>query len=57
MIVKKPQLVEWVKSVEYREVLKNLRLRIGDIVGNELSSANEQQALGITVLVLGNMYH
>ena len=57
MTVKKPQLVEWVKSVEYREVLKNLRLRIGDIVGNELSSANEQQALGITVLVLGNMYH
>ena len=57
MTAKKPQLVEWVKSVEYREVLKNLRLRIGDIVGNELSSANEQQALGITVLVLGNMYH
>ena len=37
-----------------REVLKNLRLRISAIVGNELRSANEQQALGIAVLVLGN---
>ena len=36
-----------------REVLKNLRLRISAIVGNELSSADEQQALGIAVLVLG----
>jgi len=37
---------------DLREVLKNLRLRISAIVGNELSSADEQQALGIAVLVL-----
>jgi len=37
---------------DLREVLKNLRLRIGDIVGSELSSANEQQAFGIALLVL-----
>ena len=34
-------------------VLKNLRLRISAIVGNELHSADEKQALGIAVLVLG----
>lgn len=35
-----------------REVLENLRLRIVEIVKNELIAANQQQAFGIAVLLL-----
>ena len=35
-----------------REVLENLRLRIVEIVKNELYAANQQQAFGIAVLLL-----
>jgi len=37
---------------DLRIVLKDLRLRIVEIVNNELNAANQQQALGIGVLVL-----
>merc|ERR1712172_259568 len=37
---------------DLRMVLSNLRGRISQIVGNELNSANEQQGLGVAVLVL-----
>jgi len=37
---------------DLRVVLRDLRLRIVEIVNNELNAANQQQALGIGVLVL-----
>ena len=37
---------------DLRKVLSNLRERISSIVGHEISSANEQQGLGIVILIL-----